>query len=53
MEEGETKGVGGYGGITIWGQGGPDWLGIKFKKSTKPVVAYRCVSCGYLESYAK
>ncbi|KKQ92251.1 MAG: hypothetical protein UT17_C0003G0274 [Candidatus Woesebacteria bacterium GW2011_GWB1_39_10] len=52
MEEGETKSKGGYAGKNIWGQGGLNWLG-GFKKNEKPVITFRCNSCGYLESYSK
>ena len=39
-----------------WSPGEPQksfWLGLKLDRDQMlPVVSYRCLSCGYLESYA-
>jgi hypothetical protein len=40
-----------------WVEGAPEYLFRVFLKQRKkrklPITAYRCTSCGYLESYAK
>lgn len=39
-----------------WASGEPErsfWSGLKLKgKDVLPVTTYRCIGCGYLESYA-
>jgi Domain of unknown function (DUF6487) len=48
-----------YGGrlVSNWAEGKPEksfWLGISLKdKHPREVTTYRCIACGYLESYAK
>jgi len=48
-----------YGRLLVgsWAAGKPKmsfWSGVKvFSKDCFPITAYRCPSCGYLESYAK
>lgn len=39
-----------------WIEGRPEsgWLGLKLRgKKWLPIATYRCLSCGYLERYAK
>jgi len=39
-----------------WFEGRPKsgWLGLKLRgKKSLPIATYRCLSCGYLERYAK
>ena len=43
--------------VSSWLEGAPDisiWVGVKLK-GRKPIniATYRCVACGFLESYAK
>ena len=58
MEEGFTKDVI-YGGAvpSNWIEGEPEksiWGGTKTKgKLQVQITTYRCIGCGYLESYAK
>ncbi len=41
---------------SAWIEGAPEysrWTGMKFKgKIQVPIITFRCVQCGYLESYA-
>lgn len=42
--------------VAEWVEGPPEygWLGLKwFRRKRLPITAYRCLSCGYLEAYAK
>ncbi len=43
--------------VARWYEGPPKrWLGmplVRWAKTQLPITAYRCPSCGYLESYAK
>ena len=57
MEEGFCVDMGDYSMPTVaaWYPGQPQktWWGLKVKKADKrEIVAWRCTSCGYLESYA-
>ena len=58
MEEGFILDVAarGYGQAT-WVQGPPEssfWTGLKLSgKTRRPLVAVRCLRCGYLETYAR
>lgn len=57
MEEGFTPDYG-YGEKhdAAWHAGAPDkrWWGLKIdKKSMRPITAYRCSRCGFIEHYAK
>lgn len=57
MEEGFTPDYG-YGEkhAAAWHAGAPDkrWWGLKIdKKSMRPITAYRCSRCGFIEHYAK
>ena len=39
-----------------WVEGPPEygWLGVKWvRRKRLPITAYRCPSCGYLETYAR
>ena len=39
-----------------WVEGAPEygWLGVKWvRRKRLPITAYRCPSCGYLETYAR
>lgn len=48
-----------HGGVTQaeWAEGPPVrsiWTGLKMRgKEKHPVTTFRCVKCGYLESYAR
>ena len=57
MEEGFTIDAGDYSMpmVGAWHRGKPrtKWWGLKTNKADKlEIVAWRCTSCGYLESYA-
>jgi hypothetical protein len=42
--------------VSEWVEGPPQygWLGIKWvHRKRLPITAYRCPSCGYLETYAR
>ena len=58
MEEGFIMDLGHYNTRTVsqWVEGEPErsiWTGLKTKDRDKyQVTTYRCVSCGFLESYA-
>jgi hypothetical protein len=45
-----------YGKPSQWVEGAPEtsfWLGTKTRGKVKiPVTTWRCIKCGYLESYA-
>jgi hypothetical protein len=45
-----------YAAAPEWAEGVPErsfWTGIKMRgRERHPVVTYRCVACGYLESFA-
>ena len=39
-----------------WAEGEPQksfWTGIKVPREALPITTYRCIKCGYLESYAQ
>ena len=43
-------------GVTKWVEGAPEksiWTGLRLgERQVLPVVTFRCLHCGYLESYA-
>lgn len=42
--------------VAAWMEGPPEygWLGLKWvRRKRLPITAYRCLSCGYLEAYAR
>ena len=55
MQEGFPLDKGGM-SVGEWVEGPPEygWLGLKwFRRKRVPITLYRCLSCGYLEAYAK
>jgi hypothetical protein len=50
---GQQMQVGYLGRMTAWVEGRIPWVWWLNPKNSRPVAAYRCVSCGFLEWYAK
>jgi hypothetical protein len=58
MQEGYPLDSGGGPSVGTWIEGRPEYfarffLKVGWRAKRRPITAYRCPSCGYLESYAR
>lgn len=58
MEEGFVvdSADGGASSVAAWHRGTPDrrWWGLKIRKAERrDITAWRCISCGFIEHYAR